>query len=239
MSTDNFVIPAIDIQNGKCVRLTKGELDKKTVYYEDPLDALHYWEDQGASRIHIVDLDGAFGIGTNYKLIQRLIKKTDIKIQMGGGIRSKEKALKLAELGVERLVIGTTAVKNPDFITKLNTEIDSSHIIVALDQKNGKPAIKGWTETLDTDIWELGKIMESKGAGYVLISSVEGDGAFTGPDIESTKKMVDSVGIPVIAAGGVRDKEDILALKSINAHGVIVGKAFYERRLDYADVRDL
>lgn len=239
MIDENFVIPAIDIQNGTCVRLTKGELDKKTVYYENPLDALQYWEDQGAKRIHIVDLDGAFGIGTNYELVKSIIENTDLNIQMGGGIRSKEKALKLIDLGVDRVVIGTTAVKNPDFIKELHSEVDSEHIIVALDQKNGKPAIKGWTETIDTDIWELGKTMEQNGAGFVLISSVEGDGAFTGPDIENTKKMVETVNIPVIAAGGVRNKDDILELQQIKAFGVIVGKAFYEQRLDYAEVRDL
>ncbi|MHA1821134.1 MAG: 1-(5-phosphoribosyl)-5-[(5-phosphoribosylamino)methylideneamino]imidazole-4-carboxamide isomerase [Promethearchaeota archaeon] len=233
------IIPAIDIQDGKCVRLTKGLLEKKTVYYEDPLDALHYWEEQGATRLHIVDLDGAFGIGTNYKLIKRIVNSTSIGIQVGGGIRTIEKAKKLIELGVERVIIGTAAVKNPNIVSRLEKEIGRDKIIVALDQKKGKLVIKGWTEAVEYDLFEFAKLIESKGAGGILISSVEGDGAFTGPDLETTKKMVASVNIPIIAAGGVRNTEDIRNLYEINVNAVIIGKAFYEGRLGFKECMNL
>lgn len=232
-----FVIPAIDIQNGKCVRLTKGVLKDQKVYYENPIDALKFWESQNTDRIHIVDLDGAFGIGTNFSLIEKMIKSTSVKIQMGGGIRDLEKAKKLIDLGVDRIIVGTAAVKNPDFITILVENLGSKRIVIDLAMsKDGKPAIKGWTETIDKDVFEFGKVLQEKGAGAILLSSVESDGAFTGPDFKNTKKMIDTLDIPIIAAGGVRHKEDIIELKRIGTAGVIVGKAFYEGKISYADV---
>jgi len=234
-----FVIPAIDIQDGKCVRLTRGEIDKKTVYYEDPIEALKFWENVGAEWIHIVDLDGAFGIGTNFKLIEKMVSNSNLKIQVGGGIRNIEKAKKLVDLGVERVVVGTRAVKDPPFIKELKKVIGKESIVVALDFKDGKPAIKGWVETINEDIFKLAKKIEDLGSGYILMSSVRGDGAFTGPDIENTKRMVESVDIPVIAAGGIRNKSDILSLKSIGVFAVIVGKAFYEKKINYEEVKDI
>lgn len=233
------VIPAIDIQGGKCVRLTKGDINQKTIYYQNPIEALHFWEEQGAQRIHVVDLDGAFNINTNYELIEQLVQQTKIKIQVGGGIRDLKKAKKLIEIGVDRVIIGTTAIKNPHFVSEVSDVIGKEKTIVALDHKNGKPAIQGWVETVDQDLFHLAKIMQNKGAGMILISSAESDGAFTGPDLETTKKMIQSVKIPVIAAGGVRDKQDVLDLIGIGVYGVIIGKAFYEDRLKYPEVKNL
>jgi len=234
-----LVIPAIDIQNGKCVRLTKGQLAEKTIYYEDPLDAVKFWEKSGAKRIHIVDLDGAFGIGTNLQLIEKMIKSTKMKIEVGGGIRTVETAEKLINLGVERVVVGTSAVKNPDFVRELSEAIGQNSVIVDLAHKNGKPAISGWTEFIEKDIFEFGETMEQKGAGYILFSSVESDGAFTGPDVQNTKKMVETVNIPVIAAGGIRNKQDILDLRNIGVGGIVVGKAFYENRIKFEDIKNI
>ena len=234
-----FVIPAIDIHNGKCVRLTSGKLNKIKVYHEDPLNALRFWIKKGADLIHIVDLDAAFGIGNNYELIEKMVSLGDIKIQMGGGIRSEERAAKLIELGISRIVIGTAAVRNPQFVKKLSEKFGSDRIIVALDHKGGKPAVKGWTEIINTDVFKLGSIMEENGAGYVLMSSVEADGTLKGPDLENTKKMVEYLSIPVIAAGGIRNKEDIINLKKIGVAAVIVGKAFYEGLVDFDDVKNI
>lgn len=233
------VIPAIDIQGGKCVRLTKGDLNQKTIYYQNPIDALHFWEQQGAQRIHIVDLDGAFNICTNYELIDQLVRQTNVKIQVGGGIRDLQKAQKLIEIGVDRVIIGTTAIKNPDFVGEVSDAIGKDKTVVALDHRNGKPAIKGWVEIVDQDLFSLAQIMQDKGAGMILISSAESDGAFTGPDLITTKKMVQTVKIPVIAAGGVRDKQDVLDLIDIGVFGVIIGKAFYENRLKYSEINNL
>jgi phosphoribosylformimino-5-aminoimidazole carboxamide ribotide isomerase len=234
-----LVIPALDIQGSRCVRLTKGDLNQKTIYYENPIDALHFWESQGTERIHVVDLDGAFNINTNYDLIEQMVKQTKIKIQVGGGIRDLVKAEKLINLGVDRIVIGTTAVKNPDFVSEVSKKIGKNKTIVALDHKNGKPVVQGWVETVDKDLFQLAKIMQDKGAGMILISSAESDGAFTGPDLINTKKMLEAVKIPVIAAGGVRNKQDIIDLKKIGVFGVIIGKAFYENRLKYSDVKNI
>ncbi|MHA1729550.1 MAG: 1-(5-phosphoribosyl)-5-[(5-phosphoribosylamino)methylideneamino]imidazole-4-carboxamide isomerase [Promethearchaeota archaeon] len=235
-----IVIPAIDIQNGKCVRLTNGLINRKTIYFKDPIEALNFWENEGAKRIHIVDLDGAFGIGTNYSLIEKMIKhKASLEIQIGGGIRSVKKARKLIDLGVDKIITGTEAVRNPDFIKELVQSIGKNTIIVALDLKNGKPAIKGWTETVNKDIYEFAKIMEEKGAGYILMTSTEGDGAFIGPDLINTKKMIEAVNIPVFAAGGVRDKRDIIKLKNLGVTGIIIGKALYENRIKYSEVKNI
>ena len=235
-----IVIPAIDIQNGKCVRLTQGLLEKKTIYYDDPLSALRYWEKQeGVKTLHIVDLDAALGIGTNTELLKKMVNSTDIKLQIGGGIRSLEIAQKYIEFGFARVVIGTSAVQNPSFVKNLNDLIKKESIVVALDMKNGRPAIKGWTDTVDTDIFELGKKMEENGAGHILFSCVEADGAYTGPDIINTKKMVQSLTIPVIAAGGVSIRQDIIDLKKIGVSGVIVGKALYDKRIIFKNVSDI
>jgi len=234
-----IVIPAIDIHNGKCVRLTQGLIDSRTVYYENPLDTLKFWEEQGVKRLHIVDLDGAFSTGSNYDLIKEMVLKTSIKLQVGGGLRSIEYSKKLIKLGVDRIVIGTAALKNPDFIKKLSVFVEKGSIIVAIDLKNNKPAIKGWTETIDSDVFNMAKIMENKGAGHILFSSVENDGTFSGPDLINTKKMTETVKIPIIAAGGVSNIDDLINLKKIGVKSVIVGKAFYENRMKYSDVKNL
>jgi phosphoribosylformimino-5-aminoimidazole carboxamide ribotide isomerase len=234
------VIPAIDIREGKCVRLTKGVAGSETVYYENPLDAAMYWQnDMNATRLHFVDLDAAIGLGDNCDLITKIIKQVHIKVQVGGGIRDIEKAMHYINAGADRVVIGTVAIKNPTFIPTLAKKISPEHIIVSLDHKHGKVAIKGWTEITSKSAYEIAKDFEANGAGYILFSAVEADGTLSGPDIENTKKMVESVKIPVYAAGGTRNKSDIQALKEIGAYGVIIGKAFYEHHLDYRELKSL
>ena len=234
------VIPAIDLSDGKCVRLYKGEKGTETVYFDDPLEALDFWIEKGAKRLHFVDLDGAWGSNKNKELLNKMILKASglVKIQIGGGIRSIDDAIKLIENGVDRVIIGTLAVKNPEKIEQLAKKIGSEHIIVALDYKDEKIATHGWTEQTNKDPFLFGKEIEKLGAGFVLFSSVEADGAFTGPDFKNIEKMVNSVNIPVYAAGGVRNEEDIIQLKRIGAHGVIVGKAFYEFKLPFSIIKN-
>ncbi len=227
------VVPAIDISDGKCVRLHKGLKGTETIYYKDPLDALEFWLSNGAKRLHFVDLDGAWGSNRNVELLQRMLEvaSNKVKVQIGGGIRSYETAIDLVEKGADRVILGTFAVKEPSVIKRLSESIGSERIIIALDYKQGKIATHGWEEQTNLDPFAFGKTVEDLGAGYILFSSVEADGAFTGPDFLNIKKMVDSVTIPVYAAGGVRNEKDIKDLARIGAHGVIVGKAFYERRI--------
>ena len=234
------VIPAVDIREGKCVRLTQGVAGTEKVYFDNPFEAMLFWQDtMKAKRIHFVDLDSAIGIGENSALIAEMTKQCSAKIQIGGGIRSIELARKYINAGADRIVVGTAAVKNPDFLAQLVSEFGSEKIIVSLDHKKGKVAIKGWTEITGHDAFDLAKEMENKGAGYILFSSVEADGNFTGPDFENTKKMVETVKIPVIAAGGTRNAEDVRDIKKTGAFGLIIGKALYENKIDFNEVKDL
>lgn len=234
------VVPAIDISGGKCVRLFKGKKGTETVYFENPLEAIDFWIEKGASRLHFVDLDGAWGSDKNKTLLSSMIKKaaSELKVQIGGGIRSYESAIEILELGADRVIIGTMAIKKPDIIQKLSDMRGSEKIIVALDYKQGKISTHGWTEDTNLDPFIYGKKMEEIGAGYILFSSVESDGAFTGPDLENIKKMVASVNIPIYSAGGVRNKKDLENLRETGVYGVIVGKAFYENQLPFSVIRN-
>ncbi len=227
------IIPAIDVSGGKCVRLFKGKKGTETVYFENPLDALKFWIKNGASRLHFVDLDGAWGSDINKSLLKQMISLASdkVKVQVGGGIRSFKAAAELINLGADRIVIGTLAIKQPDVIKKLSESIGKKKIIVALDYKKGKISTHGWTEQTNLDPFIFGKEIEKLGTGYILFSSVEADGAFTGPDLENIRKMVESVNIPVYSAGGVRNEEDLKNLEKTGVHGVIVGKAFYEKKI--------
>lgn len=218
----------------------KGEKGTEKIYYENPLDALDFWISQGSQRIHFVDLDGAWGSDKNKELLKKMIKKASnkSKVQIGGGIRSLDAAKELIKIGANRVIIGTLAIKQPSIIKKLADEVGSKHIIVALDYKQGKISTHGWTEQTDKDPFSFGKKIENLGAGYILFSSIEADGAFTGPDFGNIEKMVKSVKIPVYAAGGVRNEKDIENLKKIGTYGVIIGKAFYEEKLPYSIIKN-
>lgn len=234
------IIPAIDISNGACVRLFKGKKGTEIVYFENPIEALDFWINKGACRLHFVDLDGAWGSNTNKELLKQMIKKAakKVKVQIGGGIRNVEAAVELVKIGADRVIIGTLAIKNPEIIKILAKKIGSERVIVALDYKSGKIATHGWTEQTNIDPFTFGKKIAGLGAGYILFSSVEADGAFTGPDLENIKKMVNSVDIPIYAAGGVRHERDIIELSNIGVRGVIIGKAFYENKIPFSIIKN-
>ncbi len=229
-----MVIPAIDLRDGQCVRLTKGAIGTETLYYEKPVDALKHWMALGAKTIHVVDLDAATGIGNNQAVIKDLVafaaKRADI--QVGGGIRTLEIAEAYIAMGVKRIVMSTAAIKKPALVKQFAEKHGSSKIIVALDHKNEKVQVKGWTEDSGKSIYDMARVMTENGAGYILLSAVEADGAFAGPDFQTTAKLVKAVKIPVLAAGGTRTLEDIAKLRDIGASGVIIGKALYEGKID-------
>ena len=229
-------MPAVDLREGKCVRLTKGKPGTEETYYDDPIDAAKYWWEQGAKIIHIIDLDAALSLGDNVDIIKAIVKEVDAEFQVGGGIRDIEKAVTLHKLGVERVIIGTSAVKNPEMITVLKDKIGSKHIMVALDHVQGKVAIKGWRDISKFNAVDLAKDMEGKGAGSILFTAVERDGTLTGPDIENTEKMIHEVNLPVVAAGGIGKIADVVALARTGVHGVVIGKAFYRTLLTYKEV---
>ncbi len=233
------VIPAIDLREGKTVRLVKGVPGTETIYFENPLDAVRHWEQQGAKILHIVDLDATLGLGTNIKVIKQIVAMSHVEIQVGGGIRTIEYAKDLVAAGVARVACGTSAVKNPSFVEDLANAIGKARVIVALDHVKGKVAVEGWTEVTKLNAFEIAKSMEARGASQILFTAVEGDGAFTGPDLPMTDKMVKTVHLPVLAAGGIRNIEDLKRLKSINVYGAVVGKALYENKINFNETLSL
>ena len=234
-----LVIPALDLREGKAVRLVKGVPGTETTYFQNPLEAVYYWEQLGAKNLHIVDLDAALGLGTNLEIIKKILEISHLEIQVGGGIRTVEYAKELIAAGAARVVCGTSAIKNPTFVEHLAREIGSSRVIVALDHVKGNVAIKGWTEVTNLDVFEIARAMEARGAGQILFSAIEADGALTGPDVEMTAKMVKTVKIPILAAGGIRNINDLKQLKSINVYGVVVGKALYENKILFSETLHL
>ncbi len=228
------VIPAVDMKNGKCVQLIQGIPDQERISLDDPVAAAMGWIKQGAKTLHLIDLDGAIeGERKNKKLIEKIVvgaKERGVLIQVGGGIRSYENAAGLLEIGVDRVILGTAAVEDPEIVARLSGDFGSEHINVALDSKEGKVSIKGWTELADQSAPELGKIMEEKGAGSILFTNIDSEGLMEGIDAQPTIDLVQSVNIPIIASGGVTTLEDIQELKKTGAVGVVVGSALYAEK---------
>lgn len=227
-----LVMPSVDILEGKCVRLTKGSPETAKVYYKNPIDAALRWEGEGAEAIHVVDLDSALGLGDNLNIIIDLIKTVTAKVEVGGGIRSIEKALNLYSQGAERIILGSEAVKNPKIVNELAQKIGSRHTMVSLDYKKEKIAVEGWKKVTQYNLFQMARKMEKLGAGWILSTSISRDGTFKGVDLSTTEKLVQSVKIYVVASGGVRSLDDISKLKKIGVSGVVVGKALFEGSLD-------
>ncbi|MHA1932245.1 MAG: 1-(5-phosphoribosyl)-5-[(5-phosphoribosylamino)methylideneamino]imidazole-4-carboxamide isomerase [Promethearchaeota archaeon] len=235
------IIPAIDISNGKCVRLYKGRKGTETVYFEDPLEALDFWVGLGAKRLHFIDLDGAWGSDVNKNLLQKIIKTASnkIKIQIGGGIRSIESALELIAIGADRVILGTFAIKNPKGVKNLLEIIGPEKIIIAIDYRKEKIATEGWTELSDKDPFSFGRELERWGINFILFSSIEADGTLTGPDFENIEKMIKIMGkTSIYVAGGVRNVKDLNKLKRFGVKGVIVGRAFYEFAIPFSIIKN-
>jgi len=239
---DMLIIPAIDIKNGQCVRLFQGDADKVTVFDEKPVLMARKWRDIGARLLHVVDLDGAFnGIPVNSKIIKNIISEIDIPVQLGGGIRDMQTIKNYLALGINRVILGTIAVEDPEFVLQA-AERFSGRIMVGIDAVGGMVAIKGWTEITDILAVEMAIKMEKKGAAGIIYTDIERDGAETGPNIEATRDIADAVNIPVIASGGVynlQDIKNILTLEKHGVEGVITGRAIYTGSLDLKQALDL
>ncbi len=224
------IIPAIDIKNGKCVRLFQGDMDKETIYSDNPSAMAKKWESQGASLLHVVDLDGAVKKRPeNIESIKDIIKSVDIPIQLGGGIRNINIIKYLFDIGVKRVVIGTEAVKNIDFI-KEATERFPDRIIIGIDAKNGMVAIEGWKEITNIDVISLAQEFTKFKINSINFTDIHRDGTEKGPNIKETEKLAKAVSIPIIASGGVSNIDDIkkiFSLKEYGVEGVIIGRALY------------
>ena len=225
------IIPAIDIKDNRCVRLYKGQMEKETIYYEDPLDAATNFQKNGFSRLHIVDLDGAVkGSLENFNVLKKIKKNTNFTIQYGGGIRSYEKAKKILDLGIDFIIIGTMAIKSPEILEKISDDYPGQ-IIVSLDVNDENVAISGWKEDSKVSIYDAIDNLMAIGIETFLITDISKDGTLEGPNIELYKKINSLYNINLIASGGVGSKNDLKTLKSIGIENVIVGKALYEKKV--------
>lgn len=222
-----LVIPAIDLIDGKCVRLSRGRKEHETVFSETPMHVAKAWEEQGAKLLHIVDLDGAFeGKPVNTHIIKLIRENVSMRIQVGGGIRSKETVQELFGIGVDRLVIGTRALDSPEWFFELCSEFPGK-IAVGIDASNGNVAVKGWTSVSDRTAVDFAKEIEKANPAAMIFTDIEKDGMLQGPNLSSVMDFAKSVDTPVIASGGISTIEDVKELSHFPLEGMIIGKALY------------
>jgi phosphoribosylformimino-5-aminoimidazole carboxamide ribotide isomerase len=235
-----IIIPAIDLKHGRCVRLFQGEMDQETVYFEDPLEAARHWLDEGASIIHVVDLDGAVeGRPVHTRQVEAICRETRLAVEFGGGLRSLEAVEAAFALGVTRVVIGTAAYNDAGFLRFL-CEKFPGRIVVGIDARKGKVAVKGWKETTAMDAVELAKRCEQAGASRIIYTDISRDGTRDGVNVDETLKIARAVTIPIIASGGVASLEDLRTLVPLEAEGVegvVVGRALYARAFTLLEAR--
>ena len=232
------IIPAIDIKDGRCVRLFQGEMDKETIYFDDPVKAACYWAGEGATFIHIVDLNGAVeGRPIHTREVEAICRESGLAVELGGGLRSLEAVEAALTLGVSRVVIGTAAYDNQELLRELCTRFPKQ-IVVGIDARNGKVAVKGWKETTGMDAVELATRCETDGAARIIYTDIRRDGAEAGVNLQETRKLARSLKIPVIASGGVATLEDIrrlLPLVPDGVEGVTVGRALYNGSFSFKE----
>lgn len=240
-----LIIPAIDLKEGQCVRLRQGRMDDDTVFSDDPVAMAGQWLAQGARRLHLVDLDGAFaGAPRNAAVVEAICAAyPDVPVQIGGGIRSLETADAYVEAGIHWLIIGTLAVKQPEFVSELAAR-HPGKVIVGLDARNGKVATEGWAEGSGVDAIELARSFESAGVSAIVYTDIARDGMLQGVNVEATFELADAVSIPVIASGGVATLADVTALirepgTGTPLAGVITGRALYEGTLALTEAQAL
>ncbi|MGR3275936.1 1-(5-phosphoribosyl)-5-[(5-phosphoribosylamino)methylideneamino]imidazole-4-carboxamide isomerase [Acaryochloris marina NIES-2412] len=224
------VIPAIDLLEGRCVRLYQGDYDQSQVFSENPVEVAKAWEAQGAQWLHLVDLDGAkTGQPVNLDTIAAVVEALEIPVQVGGGLRDRNRVTQLLNLGVKRGILGTVAIENPDLVQELCQEFPDQ-IVVGIDAREGRVATRGWLETSEILAVDLAKRMVTAGAAAIIYTDIQRDGTLQGPNIPMLREMAEAITIPVIASGGVSSITDLLnllALEAIGVTGAIVGKALY------------
>ncbi|MEE9161138.1 MAG: 1-(5-phosphoribosyl)-5-[(5-phosphoribosylamino)methylideneamino]imidazole-4-carboxamide isomerase [Gammaproteobacteria bacterium] len=238
-----LLIPAIDIKDGKCVRLRQGRMDDVTVYAENPLDMAKRWVDAGARRLHLVDLDGALaGNPVNASVVHDIAETfPDIPIQIGGGIRDADTIQAYLDAGVNYVIIGTKAVTAPHFVSDVCLEFPG-HIIVGLDAKNGKVATDGWSKLSHHDVNDMAKHFEDDGVVSIIFTDIGRDGMMNSVNTEATVELCKHITIPVIASGGITNLDDIRSLSEVAEEGIegaITGRAIYEGTLDFAEAQKL
>lgn len=230
------VIPSIDLKEGRCVRLYQGDYQQETVYSDNPLSVALAWQEQGAPRLHLVDLDGAAqGQPANLETISAIIEVLDIPVQVGGGIRESVIAEALINAGADRVVLGTAAIEDPSLVQEICQKHGSERIVVAIDARDGRVAIKGWTEGTSVDVLDLAKQMAAVGVRRLLYTDISRDGTMTGPNVVANANLVRETGLAVQASGGIASLEHIQRLAGTGVEGVIIGRALYTGDIKLAE----
>ena len=233
MGKDMILYPAIDLKDGNCVRLYKGEMDQATVFNDSPAAQAQAFVDEGCEWLHLVDLNGAFaGEPVNAKAVEDILGSVRVPAQLGGGIRDLATIEMWLSKGLQRVILGTVAVEDPNLVKEAAKKFEG-HVAVGIDARNGKVATRGWAEETDIDAQDLAKQFEDAGVAAIIYTDINRDGAMQGPNIEETAAIANAVSIPVIASGGVSTLDDLSALKSCKAplNGVISGRALYEKTI--------
>jgi len=232
------VIPAIDLKEGRCVRLRQGRMEDATVYGDDPVAQARRWEAAGAVWLHLVDLDGAFaGAPRNLKAITDIVHASGCRVEVGGGIRDLERVRAYLEAGVARVILGSAAVKNPDLVGEASAA-HPGRVVVGIDAVRGRVAVQGWAEVTEVSATDLARRMATLGAAAIIYTDIDRDGMQAGVNLEATREVARASGLPVIASGGVATLDDVRALLPLVADGVtgvITGRAIYEGTLDLAE----
>ena len=226
-----LIIPAVDLKGKKCVQLIQGDPNKKHLELNNPVEVAKKFVDEGAEYLHIIDLDAAFGTGNNRDVIKSIIKEVNVPVEVGGGIRSLDIAKELINLGVDRVIVGTKAILEPEFIEELNKDIGKDKIVLAVECKDGKVVVKGWKEKIDKTPIEVINDFEDK-VGYILFTNVDVEGLLKGINVDIIKELIENTKIPIIYSGGVTTLDDIKALKEIGVYGVVIGSALYKGLID-------
>ena len=231
-----IIIPAVDIKDGRCVRLLQGRADAEMVFSDDPAAMAQRWAPAGAELIHVIDLDGAFRKSPqNFDAIRRILAKVDTPIQLGGGIRDEPTVERYLNLGIQKIIVGTEATKNPQWVERIADKYPG-RIVVAIDARDGWVAIEGWVENTKIEAVVLAKRFEGCGLSHINFTDIHRDGMQTGPNLAQTRQLAEAITIPVVASGGVATIEDIqnlLPLENSGVIGVITGKALYSGTLDF------
>ncbi len=234
-----LLIPAIDLKDGKCVRLKQGRMEDDTVFSDDPVAMARRWVDAGARRLHLVDLNGAFeGKPMNASIVHEIVEAfPDVPVQIGGGIRDEETIQAYLDAGVQYVIIGTKAVNAPHFVSDICMAFPG-HIIIGLDAKDGKVAIDGWSKLSHHDVIDMAKHFEHDGVEAIVYTDISRDGMMQGVNVEATVKLAQAINIPVIASGGITNLDDVRALCEVEGEGImgaITGRAIYEGTLDFVE----
>jgi phosphoribosylformimino-5-aminoimidazole carboxamide ribotide isomerase len=234
------LIPAIDLMNGKIVRLTHGDPETAKVYdqFGGPVETAKKWRAEGAGKIHIIDLDAALGTGDNLSVIAEIVENVDLPIQVGGGIRKVETSEKLLKLGVSQVILGALAFSDPKAVTRIQQKFGVGAVIVALDNRDGKIMVEGWKTATGLGVKEALDKFVALGVKVFLVTSITRDGTLSGPDLDTLREACQYSGVAIIAAGGIGGLEDLRALKRVGVAGAVIGKALYEGRFTLKEALD-